>query len=195
MNFSSTEFIAKIINRDEKAITLLITNYHEILIKGALKQKLSFDQADEVVQATWSTFFQNVENFQGRSHIRTYLFGIMYNKIKELWRSNKKYTSDYSNDHIEKLYNERHEFAQSPQDPSHWIESNQFIEQLDNILHELPPNQRMAFILKEVDGESTEDICNILGISSTNLGVLLYRAKNNIRTKLEKIHKKEDVNE
>ena len=33
-------------------------------------------------------------------------------------------------------------------------------------------------------GEKTEDICNILEVSSTNLGVLIYRAKNNLRIAL-----------
>ena len=185
MNLSSQEFILKLKNRDHDSITLLINSYHEILIKGALKRKLSFDQAEEVVQSTWSTFFEKVENFQGKSHIRTYLFGIMYNKIKETWRSNKKYTEEYSSEHIEKLFNEDGGFVQFPKSPQEWIESNQFIETLENILDKLPEKQKIAFQLKEVDGESTQDICNILNISVTNLGVLLYRAKNTIRLKLE----------
>jgi RNA polymerase sigma-70 factor (ECF subfamily) len=185
MNFSSEDFLKKIKDRDHEAITQLINSYNEALHRGALKQNLSFDQAEEVVQATWSTFYENVENFEGRSHIRTYLFGILYNKIKELWRSNKKYTGNYTDDHIEQLFNEDGSYLTPPQDPSDWIESNQFIEILSDVLKTLPPKQKMAFQLKEIDGEETQDICKILDVSVTNLGVLLYRAKASIRLKLE----------
>lgn len=156
------------------------------MIKGALKQGLSFDQAEEVVQSTWSTFFEKSENFEGRSHIRTYLFGIMYNKVKETWRSNKKYTHDYDDSQIEKVFNENGAFKEIPKEPDQWLESKDFHSILQKELEKLPENQRMAFTLKEIQGEDTETICKIMGISSTNLGVLIYRAKNNLRLSLEK---------
>jgi RNA polymerase sigma-70 factor (ECF subfamily) len=185
MNFSSKDFLKSIKERDNESITHLVSSYNEALFKGALKQGLSIDQSEEVVQATWSTFFQNVENFEGRSHIRTYLFGILYNKIKEIWRSNKKYTGNHSDEYIEQLFNEDGSYLKSPIDPSDWIESNQFIEILEKILDTLPPKQKLAFRLKEIDGEDSKEICKILEVSSTNLGVLLYRAKASIRLKLE----------
>lgn len=185
VNFSSEDFLKQIRDREHTAISLLVSTYNEALIKGALKQKLSFDQAQEVVQATWVTFFINVENFEARSHIRTYLFGILYNKIKEIWRSNKKYTEDHSDEYIESLFNKDGSYREAPQDPENWVQNNEFIELLDKILETLPEKQKLAFRLKEIDGESSQEICKILDISITNLGVLLYRAKNNIRKKLE----------
>lgn len=186
MNLSSQAFIKKLKQRDSEALTLLINSYHEVLIKGALKQGLAFDQAEEVVGSTWSTFFEKVENFEGRSHIRTYLFGIMYNKVKELWRSNKKYTEDHDENYLETLFNEKGSFNQRPHSPDLWLENKEFMHILEQEIDKLPSNQKMAFVLKEVEGESTENICNILGISSTNLGVLIYRAKNRLRVRLEK---------
>lgn len=184
MNLSSSDFILKLKQRDHKSLTILIETYHQALFLGALKQKLATDQAEEVVQATWTTFFQNVENFQGRSHIRTYLFGIMYNKIKELWRSNKKYTQDDSTT-LESIFNEEGSYLSPPLSPDAWSESKEFITILMEELDKLPEAQRMAFYLKEIQGEETKEICNILDISSTNLGVLIYRAKNQLRVKIE----------
>ena len=66
MNLSGPEFKNKLKEKDSETISFLIESYHEALIKGALKQNLSFDQAEEVVQATWSTFFENSDNFEGR---------------------------------------------------------------------------------------------------------------------------------
>lgn len=185
MNFSSAEFIAKLKERDHEAMTALINEYHDALYHGALKNNLGMDQAEEVVQGTWTTFFEKVENFQGRSHIRTYLFGILYNKIKETWRSNKKYTHDFE-DSMDQIFDEHGQYKSPPLDPSTWSENQEFNKILMEELEKLPENQRLAFYLKEVQGENTQDICKILDVSSTNLGVLIYRAKNSLRKKLEK---------
>ena len=185
MNLSSDGFIEKLKSRDSDSITYLVGEYHEALFKTAIKHGLATDQAEEVVQGTWTTFFERVHTFEGRSHIRTYIFGILYNKLKELWRSNKKYTHDYSDDHIEKMFAEDGGHNTAVMDPSLWAESNEFVSILDEELKTLPYKQRMAFHLKEVEGEASEDICKILDISITNLGVLIYRAKHNLRMKLE----------
>lgn len=186
MNFNSIEFIKKLKQKDSEALSLIINSYTEALFKGALKQGLAEDQAEEVVQETWSTFINSVENFQQKSHIRTYLFGILFNKTKEIWRNNKKYTEHYEEYDLEALFSEGGAFIQSPQAPDAWTHSRQIAEILKIEIDKLPENQKMAFLLKEVQGESTKEICNIMGISSTNLGVLIYRAKNNLRLQLEK---------
>ena len=185
-NFSSNEFIQKIKDKDPESLTVLINEYHEALFKAALKQGLGLDQAEEVVQGTWAVFFEKASNFEGRSHIRTYIFGIMYNKIKELWRSNKKYTSDYDDSSLEKLFNSDGSYGQAPITPSSWSESKEMMNILYQEVQKLPPNQKIAFTLKEVEGETTEEICKILDVSVTNLGVLIYRAKNHLRLGIEK---------
>lgn len=185
-NFSSQEFILKLKNKDHSSIEQLINAYHETLFRAALNQGLGSDQAEEVVQACWITFFDKVSSFEGRSHIRTYIFGILYNKIKELWRSNKKYTHDYDDSALDHLFNENGGFSQSPQDPSAWIENKEIGNIILEELNRLPENQRLAFTLKFIEGEKSQNICNILGVSVTNLGVLIYRAKNMLRIKIEK---------
>jgi len=56
---------------------------------------------------------------------------------------------------------------------------------IEKCLEDLPETQRAAFRLREVDGFSTPEICEILEITRTNLGVLLYRARNRLRECLE----------
>ncbi len=48
-----------------------------------------------------------------------------------------------------------------------------------------PPRQALAFVLREVKELSSEDICNVLGVTSTNLGVMLYPVRNRVRECLE----------
>jgi RNA polymerase sigma-70 factor (ECF subfamily) len=186
MNFSSDDFLFKLQSRDSEVITQLVNQYQEALIKGAMKQGLAFDQAEVVVQNTWGSFFEQTKRFEGRSHIRTYLFGIMYNKTKETFRENKKYTADYDESALEKVFNQEGSYDLPPMNPENWMKSKDFFSTLEDELNKLPQNQKIAFTLKVIDGESTKDICNILGINATNLGVLIYRAKNNLRLALEK---------
>lgn len=192
MNLSSPEYLKKIKLRDNEVISYLFEQYHKALYKGALKQGISIDQAESVVADTWSTFFEKVDNFKGHSHIRTYLFGIMYNKVKELWRSNKKYTEEYLDYELDQMFLADGHHKGIPQDPAQWIQSSQTLEMIQEAINKLPDNQRLAFNLKEVQGESTENICKIMNVSSTNLGVLIYRAKNNLRLSLEDYYKNGD---
>ena len=52
-------------------------------------------------------------------------------------------------------------------------------------LEAAPIRQTLAFILREVEEISTDDICNVLGITRTNLGVMLHRIRNRVRHCLE----------
>ena len=58
-------------------------------------------------------------------------------------------------------------------------------QQIDDCLTGISLNQRMAFVLRESEGLTTEEIRKILDVSRTNLGVLLYRARNRLRECLE----------
>ncbi|MGE3975327.1 MAG: sigma-70 family RNA polymerase sigma factor [Bdellovibrionales bacterium] len=185
-NFSSTDFLEKLINKDHKTVELVVKAYTEQLYRGALG--LGFDQvhAGEVVQSVWVTFFDVVSSFQGRSHIRTFIFGILYNKASELRRENKKFDSK---DPVEEVLDDRFDlrgaWKKPPIDPEQFLMASETMELIDKCLEKLPVNQRMAFCLKEIDDHGSSDICNILSVTTTNLGVLLYRAKNSLRECIE----------
>jgi RNA polymerase sigma-70 factor (ECF subfamily) len=183
MNLSSPEFLAKLKAKDHPAVSHLVELYHEVLFKGAVKQGLAPDQAEVVVQNTWGSFFEGISNFEGRSHVRTYLFGIMYNKAKETFRENKKYTADYDESSLDNLFSENGQYKE-PVTPHNWLDNRETGNILIEEVAKLPENQKAAFILKEIEGESSAEICKILNISNTNLGVLIYRAKNNLRLAL-----------
>ena len=58
-------------------------------------------------------------------------------------------------------------------------------DEIDDCLEAAPEPQRLAFHFREVDGLSTKEICKILGVSATNLGVMLHRVRNRLRDCLE----------
>ncbi len=93
---------------------------------------------------------------------------------------------------------ERFRPADHPTEPGHWTSprdlgtsperrllSREAGEQLQKAIDALPPNQRLVLTLRDIEGCSTEELCNALGIRETNGRVLLHRARARVRAALE----------
>lgn len=164
----------------------LVHEYTEALLKGALSLGFSVDDGKDLVQSVWTTFFENKSKFEGRSHIRTFLFGILYNKAHERRRETKRLIPD---DQIENLvdshFDERGRWRSPPMDPERFLQATQTMQLIEDCIDGLPLNQRMAFCLREIDEHGTSDICKILDVTVTNLGVILFRAKARLRECIE----------
>jgi RNA polymerase sigma-70 factor (ECF subfamily) len=182
----SEAFLAQIQCQNSQTVEFLVKAYTEPLYKGALGLGFSATHAEELVQSVWVTFFEIAPKFQGRSHVKTFIFGILYNKASELRRDFKKIDD---REPIEVVMDSRFaadgHWIKPPIDPQQFMESAETMGLIQRCLDRLPLNQRMAFCLKEIDDHGTNDICKILDVTVTNLGVLLYRAKNRLRECIE----------
>ena len=124
--------------------------------------------------------------FEGRSRVRTWLFGILYKKIAETRRGRQQ---DRRMDTLDEDFETRFDPKgrwQRPPLPVDLILHQQDVErEIFACLDAAPLRQALAFILREVEELSAEDICNVLGISRTNLRVMLHRVRNYVRDCLE----------
>jgi RNA polymerase sigma-70 factor (ECF subfamily) len=57
---------------------------------------------------------------------------------------------------------------------------------IESAIDSLPAMQRIVISLRDVNGWSSEEVCNVLGISETNQRVLLHRARSKVRQALER---------
>ena len=187
VNFSTSDFLNRIQSRDTVAIELLVRTYTESLYKGALGLGFDVNSAEELVQSVWTTFFDIAHGFQGRSHVRTFIFGILYNKASELRRENKRHNgnSESIDDVFESKFSPEGSWVKPPIDPEQFLMASETMDLIIKCLDNLPLSQRMAFCLKEIDDHGSNDICNILNVTVTNLGVLLFRARNKLRECIE----------
>lgn len=171
----------------QEAIETLVHTYTEPLMAAALGAGFSRADAEELVQDTFVAFLSAIQRFEGHSQLKTFLFGILYNKGSELRRRNRR---ESATDQIETIFNQRFDeqglWRNPPNGPEALYEAQELGEWIATCAEQLPLNQRMAFHLKEVEGEKTKDICKILKVSVTHLGVLLFRARNSLRECLEK---------
>ena len=188
MDYETAEFIKKIRQKDPQALELVIRKYTRHLYKACLGFGFKDFEAEDIVQSVWMTFFDVIEKFEARSRIRTFLFGILYNKASEHRRSSQRADpTDSIEDIIDSHFDQNGHWliSHSPRTPDRFLESSQTMTIISKCIDYLPLNQKMAFILKEVEDEVTEQICEILNVTSSNLGVLLFRARNQLRECIE----------
>ena len=173
---------------------LWVDQYGDLLYKFALSRIKDPATAEDLVQETFLAALRSQKNFQGRSAIKTWLVAILKHKIVDFIR---KKVREQSTDRIESLadavdgsFKADGNWDIQPQkwtgNPGKIYEQKEFMNVLYRCLSELPDRQAEAFILREIDGLSTDEICKALNITATNSWVMLYRARMWLRRCLEK---------
>lgn len=180
------ELAARIRARDRESIAEVVRTYLPQVLRAARGSGLAPQRADEVTQETFKTFIEAAPRFEGRSHVRTWLFGILYRKIAE---ERRDLARERRNDPIDEVFESHFDADGSwltpPRRPDAELESKQVLGQIRDCLQEAPSRQRMAFLLREVEGLATDEICKILEVTVTNLGVMLHRVRNRLRECLD----------
>lgn len=186
MSIDDPQFVARIRAGEPAALQTVVHAYLGQILRAARGAGLDPQRAEEVTQATFATFIEKAQQFEGRSHVRTWLFGILYKKIAEARRQlQRELRMDDIDDLVEQRFNPDGSWVRPPQPADLQLYRTEITELIEGCLEVVPNQQRMAFILREVEGLDTDEICKILGVTRTNLGVLLYRGRNRLRECLE----------
>ena len=180
------DFAARIRERDAQALEEVVRRYLPQILRAAGGAGFAPQPAEDIAQGTFITFIETAPRFEGRSHVRTWLFGILYKKIAAARRDLGR---DYEMDDIEEVLGQRFDDAGSWRRPPRPADAEVYDAEvrqgIDGCLDQVPTNQRMAFVLREIEGMDTQEICKILEVTRTNLGVLLHRVRNRLRECLE----------
>lgn len=166
-----------------------VDNYGDFLYRFAIARVRDPGVAEDLVQETFLAALRGRETFDGRSEVRTWLIAILKHKIVDFIR---KKIREPSTDKIETLtdgtdpdFDDRGEWRVRPSrwavNPSNIYEQKEFFNVLYRCLGELPERLAEAFMLREMDGFSTEEICKALNITATNTWVMLYRVRLSLR--------------
>ncbi len=185
-DFASPEFQALIRSGDSDALRAVVDAYLGQVHRAARGAGLTAQEADDVTQETFATFLEGAPRFEGRSHVRTWLLGILYNKIREARRHLSRARNLEDIDQIvESRFKADGSWSKAPRRADASLHDREIHGHISDCLDDLPTAQRAAFAFREVEGLSMSEICKILGVTSTNLGVMLYRARNRLRECLE----------
>lgn len=180
------DIAARIRASDPVALQTVVETYLPQIFRAARGSGLDQQAAEDVTQATFTTFLEAAPRFEGRSRVRTWLFGILYKKLAETRRARQR---DQQMDEIDEAFERRFDpdgsWRQPPLPADVSLHHKEVEREIFACLDAAPLRQALAFILREVEELSTEDICNVLGITVTNYRVMLHRVRNSVRDCLE----------
>lgn len=151
--------------------------------------------AEETVQDCWVSVIDAIQNFEGRSGLKTWLHRIVANRSKNHLRKNKREVradfSDSLDPELANRFRPNGRWATPPslkfdEDAESLMENGALSDCLDQHLAKLPETQRSALMLYEAHQHKSDDVCNILDVSASNLRVLLHRARQKIFIMVEK---------
>lgn len=161
-----------------------IDEHGDYLFSFAVARLRDEDAAEEVVQQTFFSAFKAIEQYSGKGVFRAWLTGILKRKIIDYLRAKgRAFTSGLEDgpDITDQLFERSGKWKNDPRifgaDPSGKIESEEFWDVFKGCINKLPGKQGSVFFLREVDEESSEEICDALSITASNLWVLLHRAR------------------
>lgn len=160
-------------------------NHRQYMLRFAAKRVSDFATAEDLVQDTFLAAWNSRKGFRGECSERTWLMGVLRNKIIDLYRKNGRrpsvFISDMEPDFDEETavfsWLDQQSDGRDLEQPRAMTERAEFLSELEGIVNSLPDKMGRAFQMREMQGCSTEEITRELKISPNNLWVLIHRAR------------------
>ena len=172
-----------------------VDEHGDCLYRYALTRVRNEEVAEDLVQDTLLAAVRTHEKFGGRSTERSWLVGILKNKICDHFRKLGRETSFtdlefFSDEHSDKFDGDNYWIHENG--PAEWkpegleaMKRAEFWQALQGALARLPERIAAVFTMREMDDVPSKEICATLNISEANLWVMLHRARMALRQDLE----------
>lgn len=184
-NDTDRELIERLRAGDKSACAECVERHSAGVYRVALRLMGSPAEAEDVVQETFLSAFKSIDSFEGRSGLSTWLYRIAYNAA--MMRLRRARPDTLSVDDPEAFGNG----FQIPTQLFDWcclpepdFDTNETRAELENAIGELPDNLKAVFVLRELEGMSTEQTAEALGISAVAAKTRLHRARLWLRERL-----------
>ena len=199
---------------DEVAFTRLVDRNHAALRRIAQLYVSSPSVADDVVQETWLAVVRGVWAFQGRSSLRTWILRILINRAKTRAQRESRTVpidagtpetagpaSSGSSGPLSPDLDGRHDpmngrgsaLLDPKPSPEAVVLAREARAHLRAAIGALPANQRTVITMRDLEGHSSEDVCNVLGLTETNQRVILHRARSAVRARVATYFRRSDA--
>ncbi len=187
---------------DESAFAALVDRYHMAMFRIAARYVSSAPLAEEVVQETWLGVLQGIDRFGERSSLKTWIFSILLNQAKRRGTAERRSVpfSVFSRQDTEPAVDPERFYSSGHEDAGHWIgeliDWRQSAEDVvlaeetravvQHTIRTLPLPQNLVITLRDLEGWTAVEVCQLLDISESNQRVRLHRARSRVRRELER---------
>ena len=170
----------------------LVERYQQPMLRVARAYVPSRAIAEEAVQDTWMGVVKGIEQFEGRSAFKTWLFRILINRARSAGVREQRHATRRSHVHAvdpdplrRHAVNGRIPWSLGPRTARTVSMQPHGGPALQSGLEDLPPRQRQVVVLRDMEGLSGDEVCELLEISAGNQRILLHRGRTRLREILE----------
>jgi RNA polymerase sigma-70 factor (ECF subfamily) len=201
------ELVGRLRAGDDRVFAWLVDAYSPALLRVAQGYVPTQAVAEEVVQDTWLALVERLDSFEERCSIKTWLFRVVVNIARTRGGRERRTTpfcdlvpagteSDtgrpddgptvdptrFLSEHHDCWFRAPHRWRDSPEGR---LVAKETLGVVRGAIGELPGRQRVVLTLRDVQGFSAEEVCEMLQVSPGNQRVLLHRARARVREALE----------
>jgi RNA polymerase sigma-70 factor (ECF subfamily) len=191
------ELVGALQRGDEKAFMLLVERNHASLVRIARMYVPTTEVAEDVVQETWIAVLNGIGRFERRSSLKTWIYSILINIAKTRGQRERRSipfsasitpgSDEPAVDPERFLADGAWGLAPTPwETPESRLLSGETRELILMTIDGMPDSQKEVITLRDLEGWSSQEVCNALEISETNQRVLLHRARSKVRGALER---------
>jgi RNA polymerase sigma-70 factor (ECF subfamily) len=176
---------------DEAMFAALLDTWSRGMLRVARSYVSTADSAEEVVQDTWLAVIGAIDAFEGRSSLKTWIFRIVVNTARKRGvRESRTVPWSTAFEHDAAPPDVLSRAADAPESPVPWPtpEGEALAAEIREVvvaaLTGLPVRQRSVIVLRDMEGCTSDEVCEILDLTQANQRVLLHRARAAVRSRL-----------
>lgn len=198
------DLVRRLRGGDHRAFAEIVGGWSPMMRRVARTHVSTDASAEEIVQETWLAVVHGLARFEGRSSLRTWVFRILTNRAKTCGVREARsipWSSVGPSDTGSPAVDPNRFRGPDDEYPRHWTVvgaprpwepspegaalTGEVLSYLGAALATLPERQRSVVTLRDVNGLTAEEVCEVLEITAANQRVLLHRARARLRQALE----------
>ncbi|NLM96628.1 MAG: sigma-70 family RNA polymerase sigma factor [Halanaerobiaceae bacterium] len=189
MALSDIELVQEFKDGSEQAFAELIERFQHRVYNTTLRMLGNREDALDTAQECFIKVYKNIKKFKGDSSFSTWLFRITTNACRDELRKRKRRLPVYTDINSDDENNTIQNISNGSNEPEKITISRDINESIQELVNQLPEDQKLVFILREFQDLSYQEIAEILDISMGSVKSRLSRARRSLRQDLNKIIK------
>lgn len=181
------EIIESAKNGNRQSMAELVKSYEKTVYNFSFKICRDPERAENTMQETFLSMVKSLHQFDGKSKLSTWLYRIVANHC--LMEARKRKHNFYSIDDDDSLYDNNYA-ADWDTLPTNIVENSELRNILDDAIEKLSPEYRIVFMLRDIEGLSTEETGKITELSVPAVKSRLHRARAFLRKEINKAFQK-----